>query len=223
MPKRANGGKRRPTLPCRTIPWPIPVFAAAAASIWNDAAAAAATEKPDPLIFAEEWMALWKSRCGERGIFNREAAIKQVKSTGRRDPNYEWGTNPCSEILLRPNECCNLTEVVIRADDTPEAIEEKIILATILGTMQATLTNFQWLDEDFKRNCEEEALLGVSLTGIMDGQVTRFPTATLASLLEKWRQTAIDTNRYWAGRLGIRPAASITCVKPSYAFPNRLA
>jgi len=194
------------------------------------------TEKPDPLIFAEEWLSLWKSRCGERGIFNREAAIKQVASTGRRNPNYEWGTNPCSvrlrplvsgvkfrspappplqEILLRPNQCCNLTEVVIRADDTAEDIEEKIVLATILGTMQATLTKFQWLDEDWRKNCEVEALLGVSLTGIMDGQVTRYPSSQLADLLQSWRHQAIETNRNWAARLGISPSAAITCVKPS--------
>ena len=126
-------------------------------------------EKPEIGVFMDEWISLYKSKSGERGIFNREAAKKTVEKLGdRRDANYEWGCNPCSEILLRDREFCNLTEVVVRADDTEETLARKIRLATILGTFQATLTYFPYLSAGWKKNCEEEALLGVSLTGILD-------------------------------------------------------
>ena len=121
------------------------------------------TEKPDVGIFLKEWMSLIASKSGERGIFNRVAAKKQVEKLGdRRDSNHNFGTNPCSEIILRDKEFCNLTEVVIRPEDTPETLKEKVRLATVLGTWQATLTDFRYLSKEWKTNCEEEALLGVS-------------------------------------------------------------
>jgi len=174
------------------------------------------TEKPDVSIFLKEWMALIVSRSGERGIFNRAAAKKQVEKLGdRRDANYNFGTNPCSEIILRDKEFCNLTEVVIRENDTPVTLKEKVRLATILGTWQATLTNFRYLSKEWKTNCEEEALLGVSLTGIMDNKYTNGNVKDLPKLLNSLKLVTIETNRVVAKQLGINPSASITCVKPS--------
>ena len=178
------------------------------------------TERPDVNIFLKEWMSLIESKSGERGIFNRVAAKKQVEKLGdRRDNNYNFGTNPCSEIILRDAEFCNLTEVVIRPEDTPATLAEKVRLAAILGTWQATLTNFRYLSKTWQNNCEEEALLGVSLTGIMDNKYTngtyKDKDFTLASTLEYLKGIAVETNKTTAKYLGINPSAAITCVKPS--------
>ena len=178
------------------------------------------TERPDVNIFLKEWMSLIESKSGERGIFNRVAAKKQVEKLGdRRDNNYNFGTNPCSEIILRDAEFCNLTEVVIRPEDTPATLAEKVRLAAILGTWQATLTNFRYLSKSWQNNCEEEALLGVSLTGIMDNKYTngtyKDKDFTLASTLEYLKGIAVETNKTTAKYLGINPSAAITCVKPS--------
>jgi len=173
------------------------------------------TEKPDSVAFMREWMALVESGSGERGIFNRQASSKQVARNGRRDPNHEWGTNPCSEIILRPYQFCNLTEVVVRATDTIEVLERKVRLATILGTIQSMYTNFPYLRKIWQKNTEEERLLGVSLTGIMDNKMLTLANEELAQTLERLRNVAIDTNREWADRLGINVSSAITCVKPS--------
>ena len=130
------------------------------------------TEKPDTGIFMEEWKSLYESKSGERGIFNREAAKNQASKNGRRDPDHDFGTNPCSEIILRDREFCNLSEVVVRENDTEETLLEKVRLATIIGTWQSTLTNFKYLNRKWGENCEEERLLGVSMTGIMDNELT---------------------------------------------------
>ena len=174
------------------------------------------TEKPDVNIFLKEWMSLIESKSGERGIFNRNAAKKQVEKLGdRRNPDYNFGTNPCSEIILRDKEFCNLTEVIIRPNDTPETLKEKVRLATILGTWQATLTDFRYLSKEWKNNCEEEALLGVSLTGIMDNAYTNGTKSKLPELLQSLKQEAISVNKLIAKQLGINQSAAITCVKPS--------
>ena len=178
------------------------------------------TEKPDVNIFLKEWMSLIESKSGERGIFNRNAAKKQVEKLGdRRNPDYNFGTNPCSEIILRDKEFCNLTEVIIRPNDTPETLKEKVRLATILGTWQATLTDFRYLSKEWKNNCEEETLLGVSLTGIMDNAYTNGTKEPkdwpLSGTLNYLKNIAIETNKKVAKQLGINPAAAITCVKPS--------
>jgi len=173
------------------------------------------TEKPDSLSFMREWMALVESGSGERGIFNRQASKKQAAKNGRRDPNHEFGTNPCSEIILRPYEFCNLTECVVRATDTIEDLERKVRLATILGTIQSTYTKFPYLRKVWQKNTEEERLLGVSLTGIMDNPLMTTENAGLDKTLEHLRNVAVTTNAEWAERLGIPVAAAITCVKPS--------
>ena len=173
------------------------------------------TEKPDALSFMREWMALVESGSGERGIFNRQASVKQAAKNGRRDTNYEFGTNPCSEIILRPYQFCNLTEVVVRATDTIEDLERKVKLATILGTIQSTYTKFPYLRKIWQKNTEEERLLGVSLTGIMDNPLMTTSNAALDKTLEYLKSVAIATNSEWAERLGIPVSAAITCVKPS--------
>jgi ribonucleoside-diphosphate reductase alpha chain len=173
------------------------------------------TEKPDALSFMREWMALVESGSGERGIFNRQACRKQAAKNGRRDPNHEFGTNPCSEIILRPYSFCNLTEVVVRATDTLESLERKVRLATILGTIQSTYTHFPYLRKIWQKNTEEERLLGVSLTGIMDNPLMTTKNAGLEKTLEHLRSVAVATNAEWSGRLGIPVSAAITCVKPS--------
>lgn len=171
------------------------------------------TERPEIGVFMEEWLSLYNSKSGERGIFNRDATKKTVARLGeRRDPNFEFGTNPCSEIILRDRQFCNLTEVVVRVEDTPESLKRKTRLAAILGTWQASLTNFPYLSSEWKKNCEEEALLGVSLTGILDNKMMQNPSSDLLNAL---KQEAVGTNKEWAKRLGINPAAAITCVKPS--------
>ena len=174
------------------------------------------TEKPDVNIFLKEWMSLIESKSGERGIFNRNAAKKQVEKLGdRRNPDYNFGTNPCSEIILRDKEFCNLTEVIIRPNDTPDTLKEKVRLATILGTWQATLTDFRYLSKEWKNNCVEETLLGVSLTGIMDNVYTNGTRSKLPELLQSLKQEAISVNKLVAKQLSINPSAAITCVKPS--------
>ena len=173
------------------------------------------TEKPDVETFMREWTALVESKSGERGVFNREASKKQVAKFGRRDPNYDFGTNPCSEIILRPYEFCNLTECVVRATDSIEDLERKVKLATILGTIQSTLTKFPYLRKVWQKNTEEERLLGVSLTGIMDNPILTSKNKGLEKTLEHLRSIAVATNAEWAERLGIPASASITCVKPS--------
>jgi ribonucleoside-triphosphate reductase (thioredoxin) len=173
------------------------------------------TEKPDMGIFMEEWKSLYESKSGERGIFNREAAKKQSAKNGRRDPDYDFGTNPCSEIILRDREFCNLSEVVVREDDTEETLLEKVRVATIIGTWQSTLTNFRYLNRKWGENCEEERLLGVSMTGIMDNELTNGKKGDLPELLKKLKQEAVNTNAKWAKKLGIPQSAAITCVKPS--------
>ena len=173
------------------------------------------TEKPDSVSFMREWMALVESGSGERGVFNREASKKQAAKNGRRDPDFEFGTNPCSEIILRPYQFCNLTEVVVRATDTIEDLERKIRCATILGTIQSTYTQFPYLRKVWQRNTEEERLLGVSLTGIMDNQLLTIKNKGLEKTLEHLREVAVRTNADWADRLGIPHSAAITCVKPS--------
>ena len=175
------------------------------------------TEKPDMGIFMDEWKALYESKSGERGIFNRQSANKQVEKSGRRVVDgYEFGTNPCSEIILRDREFCNLSEVVVRANDTERSLLEKVRLATILGTFQSTLTNFKYVSSAWKRNCEEERLLGVSLTGIMDSKLTNGKSnKDLAAFLERLKKYSVEINAKYAKELGVNVAASITCVKPS--------
>jgi len=173
------------------------------------------TEKPDMETFMREWQALVESKSGERGVFNRQASKVQAAKNGRRDPNYEFGTNPCSEIILRPNQFCNLTECVVRDTDTVEDLERKVRLATILGTIQSTYTKFPYLRKVWTTNTEEERLLGVSLTGIMDNTLMTRKNEGLEKTLEHLRTVAVDTNAEWADRLGIPRSTAITCVKPS--------
>ena len=170
------------------------------------------TEKPDMEVFMEEWISLVKSKSGERGIFNRVASQKQAAKWGRRDDSLSYGTNPCSEIILRDKQFCNLSEVVIRSNDTKETIREKVRLATVLGTFQSTLDNFQFLSAEWKHNTTEERLLGVSLTGIMDCKVTSNPDP---KFLEEIRDYARKTNEKYAKRLDVPVSCAITCVKPS--------
>jgi ribonucleoside-triphosphate reductase len=174
------------------------------------------TEKPDFEAFLTEMKNLYESKSGERGLFSRVAAQKIAARNGRRDATHEFGTNPCSEIILRSNEFCNLSEVVVRADDTLETLKEKVRKATIIGTLQSTLTDFRYLRVRWKRNTEEEALLGVSLTGIMDHAVLGDANnPELATWLEEMRNVSIKTNKDWAEKLGVNASAAITCVKPS--------
>jgi len=173
------------------------------------------SEKPDVETFMREWTALVESKSGERGIFNRVASQKQAEKNGRRDPSFEFGTNPCSEIILRPYQFCNLTEVVVRATDTLEDLERKVRLATILGTIQSTYTKFPYLRKIWQKNTEEERLLGVSLTGIMDNPLMTTTNKGLEKTLEHLKSVAVDTNAKWASKLGIPVSTAITCVKPS--------
>ncbi len=173
------------------------------------------TEKPDMETFMREWQALVESKSGERGVFNRQASKVQAAKNGRRDPDYEFGTNPCSEIILRPYQFCNLTEVVVRATDSIENLEGKVRIATILGTIQSAYTKFPYLRKVWSKNTEEERLLGVSLTGIMDNPLMTHENMGLEKTLAHLRSVAVSTNAEWADRLGIPVSAAITCVKPS--------
>lgn len=171
------------------------------------------TEKPEVGIFMKEWLSLYDSKSGERGIFNRMAATLQAKAGGRRKfEKIEFGTNPCGEIILRDMGFCNLTEVVIRPEDTLKTLKVKVRLAAILGTLQSTLTDFRYLRAGWKKNADEERLLGVSLTGIMDNKITADPKP---ALLQALKQVAIETNREWAKKLGVNHSAAVTCIKPS--------
>ena len=173
------------------------------------------TEKPDFESFLSEMQTMYESKAGERGIFSRVAAQKIAGRNGRRDADHEFGTNPCSEIILRSNQFCNLSEVVVRADDTLATLKKKVETAAIIGTLQATLTDFRYLRNLWKRNTEEEALLGLSLTGIMDHPVIGVSSDKTAQWLEELKLVAIKTNKKWAEKLGITQSVAITCVKPS--------
>ncbi len=177
-------------------------------------------ETPDIGTFMREWLSLYDSKSGERGLYNSLSARKQVERMNtdekeRRQPKDDFGTNPCSEIILRSREFCNLSECVVRGWDTTKSLYEKVRIATILGTFQSTLTNFKYLTREWERNCNEERLLGVSLTGIMDNSLTNGQGDNLGKLLQKMREIAIKTNEEWADKLGISHSAAITCVKPS--------
>ena len=178
--------------------------------------------KPDMDTFMKEWFSLVRSRSGERGIFSRAASQRVAAKYERRDPDWDYGTNPCSEIILRPYQFCNLSEVVVRAYDTEDTLLRKVRLATILGTLQATQTKFRYLSKKWQNNTEEEALLGVSLTGIMDNELlsaqnwdVAVDKGYLPRLLDKLREECVATNKEFAKALGINPSAAITCVKPS--------
>ena len=175
------------------------------------------TEKPDFEAFLNEWQEMYKSKAGERGLFSRVASQKQAAKNGRRDATKEFGTNPCSEIILRPAQLCNLSEVVVRPDDTPESLMRKVRIATILGTLQATLTNFRYVRSIWRKNTEEERLLGVSLTGIMDNVLLsgRGNKEDLKSLLERMKLCSVEVNKEYAEMLGINQSTAITCIKPS--------
>ncbi len=173
------------------------------------------TEKPDIPTFMSEWRSLIKSGVGERGIINRVSLEKTVASTGRRKKGYNWILNPCAEIILRPNEFCNLSEVVIRPEDTEQNLLIKVKSAVILGCLQATLTDFKFVNYEFKKNCEEERLLGVSLTGLRDNELLNKVSSEGEALLSLMKQTAIKTAIEWAESLDIPIPAAITCVKPS--------
>jgi ribonucleoside-triphosphate reductase (thioredoxin) len=173
------------------------------------------TERPDMETFMREWLSLVESKSGERGVFSRVASRKQAAKNGRRDTDFEFGTNPCSEIILRPYQFCNLSECVVRATDTIDDLERKVRVATIIGTIQSTLTHFPYLRKIWQKNTEEERLLGVSLTGIMDNKLLTHANAGLEATLERLRNVAVDTNAEWAKRLGIPVSTAITCVKPS--------
>jgi len=185
--------------------------------------------KPDIGLFMKEWVSLYESKSGERGIFSRQAVKKVIESANNfrkkhfgndvrtRDANYDFGTNPCSEIILRPYQFCNLTEVIVRPSDTLETLKVKVRNATILGTIQSTLTKFKYLNKKWQKNCEDERLLGVSFTGIFDNEIMngKKSNIVLANTLEELRKEAIKTNIEWAEKLGINVSAAITCVKPS--------
>jgi len=183
-------------------------------------------EKPEIGTFMEEWVSLYKSKSGERGIFNRDAAKKQTQKANdfrsslsgdytHREVDHDFGTNPCSEIILRDKQFCNLTEIVVRGDDTKESLGRKVRLATILGTWQSTLTNFKYLSSEWERNCKEERLLGVSMTGIMDSELTNGKKGNLEEFLTNLKTEAIIQNKKSAKKIGINESVAITCVKPS--------
>ena len=172
-------------------------------------------EKPDMGQFLHEWTSLYESKSGERGIFSRVASKRQVAKNGRRDTNYVFGTNPCSEIILRPHQFCNLSEVVVRAEDSPQSLKEKVRIATILGTWQSTLTNFPYLRKVWQKNTEEERLLGVSLTGILDNKLMGEVNDDTRQLLRELKDVAIKTNADLSTLLSIPQSTAITCIKPS--------
>lgn len=171
------------------------------------------TEKPDFEVFLQEWLSLHKSKAGERGIFSRLASKTQAAKNGRRDIDHEFGTNPCSEIILRSAQVCNLSEVVVRTDDTLKTLKRKVELATILGTLQSTLTDFRYVRPIWKKNTEEERLLGVSMTGIMDHPI--LSTVAAEQWLQDLKQVSVDTNKKWSKKLKVQQSTAITCVKPS--------
>lgn len=164
--------------------------------------------KPDMDLFMKEWISLYESKSGERGIFSRYACQNIAGRNGRRESNHDFGTNPCSEIILRPYQFCNLSEVVVRPRDSLDDLKRKVRIATILGTIQSTFTNFKYLRPIWRKNCEEERLLGVSLTGILDRGISE-------GELSELKEVAVATNSEWSGLLGIPVSTAITCVKPS--------
>lgn len=176
-----------------------------------------ATYEETPSIgqFMREWSSIYESHSGERGIFNREASQRQAAKNGRRDATYDFGTNPCSEIILRPYQFCNLSSCIIRSTDSIDDISNKIRLATILGTFQASLTDFPYLRKIWQKNTEEEALLGVSMTGICDNVLLNNPDdVDLPARLEKLRDLAVDTNAFYASAIGINQSVAVTAIKP---------
>ena len=218
------GGVRRSALISLSSPTSDRMQGAKSGAWWNGNGqralannSACYNERPDFHFYMNEMKALYESYSGERGIFSRSAAKEIVARNGRRDPDYKFGCNPCSEILLRPQEFCNLSEVIVRETDTLADLLEKVDAATIMGTLQSTLTDFRYLRKVWQNNCEEERLLGVSLTGIMDHPVLNGSRGE--SMLKQWltdmREHAIRVNKKWAKQLGIAPSAAITCVKPS--------
>lgn len=172
------------------------------------------TEKPTFDSFLREWTALYESKSGERGIFNRVASKKQAAKNGRRDTGYEYGTNPCSEIILRPYQFCNLSTVIVREEDTFEDLKRKVEYATIIGTVQSTFTNFRYLRSVWQKNTEEERLLGVSMTGVMDHPVLSKCTDQAREWLDKLREHSVHVNAVWAARFGIPQSVATTCIKP---------
>jgi len=215
------GGVRRSALISLSNPSDARLRTAKSGQWWEDNSqralannSACYTEKPEFDFFMDEMKSLYDSKSGERGVFSRVAAQKIAARNGRRESDHDFGTNPCSEIILRPNQFCNLSEVVVRADDTLDTLKEKVRIAAILGTLQATLTDFRYLRSVWKKNTEEEALLGVSLTGIMDSKLTS-SSNELDFILKELKDVAVETNKKWAKRLGINQASAITCVKPS--------
>ena len=174
------------------------------------------SEKPDVGTFMREWQALYASKSGERGVFNRAASTAKAAENGRRvTEGISFGTNPCSEIILRPYQFCNLTEVVARKGDTLASLESKAKKAAILGTLQSTMTDFKYLRPIWKKNTEEERLLGVSITGIYDCPLLTLQNKGLDSTLEHLRDLVIETNKQWSAKLGIPQSVATTCVKPS--------
>jgi ribonucleoside-triphosphate reductase len=174
------------------------------------------TEKPEMGMFITEWKSLYDSKSGERGIFSRYGATKKALENNRRNvEEFQYGTNPCGEIILRPQEFCNLSEVVVRVDDTPESLKKKVEIATILGTIQSTLTDFKFISSEWKKNCEEERLLGVSLTGVMDSPLTNSVNDKTKKLLSSLKDVAVKTNQKWAKIFNINVSVAITCNKPS--------
>jgi len=214
------GGVRRSALICLSNLTDERLRSAKSGNWWDDYGhrananiSVAYTEKPDIGIFMKEWSALYESKSGERGIFNRVGAQAKAKMGGRRDPSFEFGTNPCGEIILRPKGFCNLSEVVVRSTDSETDLERKVAIASIIGTFQSTLTNFRYLRPIWKRNAEEERLLGVSLTGIMDNRLLAHEPSQ--ELLTRLKNVTIEVNKKWAEALNINPSAAITTVKPS--------
>jgi len=172
-------------------------------------------QRPDMDTFMKEWIALYMSRSGERGMFSRAASQNAAAKYGRRDPKQDYGTNPCSEIILRPYQFCNLSEVVVRAEDTVADLQRKARIATILGTLQSTLSDFRYINKRWKNNTEEERLLGVSLTGICDHKLLNKPSEELPDILATIRENCVKTNKEFAKILGVEESAAVTCVKPS--------
>ncbi len=213
------GGVRRSALISLSDPDDERLRTAKTGAWWVDAghralannSAVYTTKSPDVGFFMKEWKALYDSKSGERGFFSRYAAKRIAGRNGRRNIDHEFGCNPCSEILLRPYQMCNLSELVVRPDDNWKTLENKVRLATILGTVQSAFTNFKYIRKIWADNCNEERLLGVSLTGVLDN-----PSLILnPSLLEHLRQVAIDTNKEWAEKIGIPQSTAINCIKPS--------